>query len=203
MRADARRNRDAIVAVAGTVVAEQGAAASLEEIARRAGVGSATLHRHFPDRHALLEAVFADRVAVLCGTAADMLAAPEPGAALVTWLRAVVAHATANRGLGAVLVAHGELGSRCHAEITAAGQALLARARRAGAVHPAAVIEDLLALANAISLAGQDDPDRADRLVTLLVDGVTGQAGVTEQAGVTRPADDPPGARRRTRPAAP
>src|ERR1700743_436591 len=73
MRADAVRNRDTIVAAAGAVVAEQGAAASLEEIARRAGVGSATLHRHFPDRYALLEAVFAERVASLCGDAAELL----------------------------------------------------------------------------------------------------------------------------------
>lgn len=173
MRADALRNRAAIVAVAGAVVAEQGATASLEEIARRAGVGSATLHRHFPDRYALLEAVFTDRVTVLCRYATDLLAAA-PGTGLVTWLRAVVAHATANRGLGAVLVAHGDLGSRCHAEITSAGQALLTRAQQAGAARPGAAIDDLLALANAISLAGQDDPARADRLVDLLVTGLVG-----------------------------
>ncbi|MDT5359088.1 MAG: hypothetical protein QOC69_850, partial [Mycobacterium sp.] len=62
MRADARRNYERLVAQASAVVREAGADASLEEIARRAGVGSATLHRHFPSRGALLEAVFRDRV---------------------------------------------------------------------------------------------------------------------------------------------
>lgn len=79
MRADARRNRDRILAAAGTAIAEHGAEASLEEIARHAGVGSATLHRHFPSRQALLEAVFRDRVEILCAKARDLAASPIPG----------------------------------------------------------------------------------------------------------------------------
>src|SRR5205807_2338090 len=84
-------------AVAGEGVAEQGAEASLEEIARRAGVGSATLHRHFGSRPVLLEAVFRSRIDAVCTEAEDLLDAPDPASALVGWLRSMVAHATANR----------------------------------------------------------------------------------------------------------
>jgi AcrR family transcriptional regulator len=154
MRADARRNYDRIVAAAGSLVAEHGAEASLEEIARHAGVGSATLHRHFPSRQLLLEAVFKGRVEALCAKARDLLSAPDPGAALVTWLRAVGAHAVANRGLGASLM-HGArdgdpaLGSTCHAMITGAGDELLDRARHVNAVRRDVTITRLLTLVGA------------------------------------------------------
>ncbi|MEU7048446.1 TetR/AcrR family transcriptional regulator [Streptomyces eurythermus] len=78
-RADARRGYDRIVAAAESLVAEHGAEASLEEIARHADVGSATLHRRFPSRQLLLEAVFKGRVEALCAKAHDLLPAPDPG----------------------------------------------------------------------------------------------------------------------------
>jgi AcrR family transcriptional regulator len=146
MRADARRGYDRIVAAAESLVAEHGAEAPLEEIARHAGVGSATLHRRFPSRQLLLEAVFKGRGEALCAKAHGLLPAPDPGAALVTWLRAV-----ANRGLGASLM-HGARDSdpspgttTCHAMITSADDELLDRAphecrtpRRPGRGRPAA-----------------------------------------------------------------
>ncbi|TMR93021.1 TetR/AcrR family transcriptional regulator [Nonomuraea basaltis] len=178
MRADARRNFDRIVAAAGVLIARHGADASLEEIARRAGVGSATLHRHFPSRQALLEAVFKDRVEALCATADDLLTAPDPGEALFAWLRAVGAHAVANRGLGASLMRGGgdpTLGSTCHNMIIDAGENLLTRARTAGAVRPEIAITQLLKLVSAISLATEQEPDgpaEADRLLAIAIDGV-------------------------------
>ncbi|MFC7643282.1 TetR/AcrR family transcriptional regulator [Streptosporangium lutulentum] len=78
MRADARRNHDRILVAASAAIAQHGAEASLEEIARHAGVGSATLHRHFPSRQALLEAVFRDRVETLCAKASELAAASTP-----------------------------------------------------------------------------------------------------------------------------
>ncbi|MFF1867789.1 TetR/AcrR family transcriptional regulator [Kitasatospora herbaricolor] len=180
MRADARRNYERIVAAAGTVIAEHGAEASLEQIARHAGVGSATLHRHFPTRQALLETVFKGRVEALCAKAEDLLPGSDPAAALITWLRAVGAHAVANRGLGAALMqgAPGEdptLGTTCHAMIVNAGEALLTRASQAGAVRPEVTTTDLLKLVSAVALATEREPDgpaEADRLLTLAVDGV-------------------------------
>ncbi|MBT2227776.1 TetR/AcrR family transcriptional regulator [Nonomuraea sp. NEAU-A123] len=179
-RADARRNRDRILAAAGAAFAQYGAEASLEEIARRAGVGSATLHRHFSSRQALLEAVFRDRVAGLCAKARDLAAAQDPGPALVAWLRAVAAHATANRGLAASLIRGARegdptWGATCHTMIVNAGDELLVSARRAGAVRPGIAIADLLKLVNAISLAVEGEPDgtaEADRLLALAIDGV-------------------------------
>jgi len=177
MRADAHRNAEKIVAAAGVLIAEHGADASLEEVARRAGVGSATLHRHFPSRQALLEAVFKDRVAALCAKAGDLLTEPDPGQALSTWLRAVGTHAVINRGLGASLMRDTDpsLGETCHDMITHAGDALLARARAADAVRPEMTITQLLKLVGAIALATEQDidgPAEADLLLAIAIDGV-------------------------------
>ncbi|MCQ8773854.1 TetR/AcrR family transcriptional regulator [Streptomyces telluris] len=177
MRADARRNVEKIVAAAGTLIAEHGADASLEGVARLAGVGSATLHRHFPSRQALLEAVFKDRVEALCAKAGDLLAEPDPGQALSTWLRAVGAHAVANRGLGASLMHEADpaLGETCHDMISSAGDALLARAREADAVRPGITITQLLKLVGAVALATEQDidgPAEADLLLAIAIDGV-------------------------------
>lgn len=178
MRADARRNYERILAAAGAAIAQYGVEASLEEIARHAGVGSATLHRHFPSRQALLEAVFKDRVETLCAKARDLATEPDPGAALVTWLHAVGAHAVANKGLGAALMPGAgdpTLGDTCHTLIVNAGSELLARAHQAHAIRPQVTITQLLKLVGAIALATEHDSDGAaetDRLLTLVIDGV-------------------------------
>ncbi|MFB9884000.1 TetR/AcrR family transcriptional regulator [Planobispora siamensis] len=193
MRADARRNYERILAAAADAVAEHGAEASLEEVARRAGVGSATLHRHFPSRQLLLEAVFRDKVEVLCVTAGDLAADPDPAHALTAWLRAVAAHAVSNRGLAASLMRGARdgdpaLGATCHAMIVDAGTGLLVRARRAKAVRPDVSIIDLLKLVNAICLAVERESDgaaQADRLLGLALDGVypgRGKAGDARDA---------------------
>ncbi|NUW33154.1 helix-turn-helix transcriptional regulator [Nonomuraea sp. SMC257] len=177
-RADARRNHDRIVAAATTAIAEHGAEASLEEIARRAGVGSATLHRHFPSRQRLLEAVFRGKVEALCARARELAADHDPGPALVAWLRAVAAHVATNRGLATSLLQgaqDGAVGEGCHAMIVDAGQELLDGAHRAGAVRDGVAIVDLLTLVNAICLATEHEPDgaaQAERLLDLVLDGV-------------------------------
>ena len=179
MRADARRNRAAIVAAAEAEVARHGAEASLEEIARRAGVGSATLHRHFPSRQALLEAVFHDRVEVLCTRARDLTDSPDPEQALLEWLRAVAVYGATTRGLARSLLDGGrEPGppdSTCEAMLVGAGGQLLERATEAGAVRPQVSIMDLLTLVNAISLATEGSADAAGeaaRLLDLTLEGV-------------------------------
>ncbi|MFE9848564.1 TetR/AcrR family transcriptional regulator [Streptomyces sp. NPDC005576] len=178
MRADARRNHERILAAAGAAIAQHGVEASLEEIARHAEVGSATLHRHFPSRQALLEAVFKDRVETLCAKARDLATEPDRETALVTWLRAVGAHAVTNKGLGAALMPGAgdpTLGDTCHTLIVNAGSELLARAHQAHAVRPEVTIAQLLKLVGAIALATEHDSDGAaetDRLLTLVIDGV-------------------------------
>ncbi|MFG1838052.1 TetR/AcrR family transcriptional regulator [Micromonospora sp. NPDC049175] len=174
MRADARRNYDLIVTAAAEAIARDGAYASLEEIARTAGVGSATLHRHFPSRWALLQAVFRTCVGNLCARADDLLAEPDALAALTTWLREVTAYATTTRGLAVTLLnAPPEENGTCGAMLTAAGEKLLRRAADQGSVRPGVVMADVMTLANAISLAAQPaDVTKAERLLTLALAGI-------------------------------
>ena len=175
MRADARRNYDQILAAAEVEIARAGAGASLEEIARRAGVGSATLHRHFPSRQALLDAVFRDRIEVVCAQACEFAEADDPGQALVEWLRALAVYGATTRGLAASMLAGGlavPAGSGCEAMLTDAGGELLRRAQHAGAVRPDVSIVDLLTLVNAVSVATENSPDDADRLASLALAGV-------------------------------
>jgi AcrR family transcriptional regulator len=174
MRADARRNYELLLAAAVAEVARTGADASLEKIARDAGVGSATLHRHFPSRQALLEAVFHDRVEGLCAEARDLAGSDEPGRALADWLRAVATYGATTRGLAASLLASGRAPTpdgSCEVMLTNAGGTLLRLAQDAGDVRAGIAIGDLLTIVNAVSLATADGAEAA-RLVTLAIDGI-------------------------------
>lgn len=176
MRADARRNYELILAAAVAEIERSGAEASLEKIARHAGVGSATLHRHFPSRQHLLEAVFHDRVEGLCAQASELTTVADPNRALADWLRAVAVYAATTRGLAASLRASAPEPltpsvSSCELMLRDAGGALLARARDAGTVRSDVAIGDLLTMVNAVSLATEDG-DTAARLVTLAIDGI-------------------------------
>lgn len=174
-RADGRRNRERIVATATEVVARDGAEASLEEIARRAGVGSATLYRHFPTRRALLDEVFHDGVVRLCERAGD-LATGDPGADLEAWLEELAAYSATTRGVTAALLAgpDGHIDERdtCHGLIGDAAARLAARASDAGALRDGVTTQDLLSVTCSLAAASEDDPDAARRLVRLALGGV-------------------------------
>ncbi|MFF4112407.1 TetR/AcrR family transcriptional regulator [Streptomyces sp. NPDC001714] len=180
MRADARRNHDRLLAEARTVFAEHGTDASLEDVARRAGVGIGTLYRHFPTRHALMSAVFEDAVSELLARAHELETAPDPCQALLTWLHELVVHAAAYRGLSRALMSASSSSdsalSRCGTPMREAGNALLTRAQEAGTVRADVQIADLLQLTHAIALAAEEspgDPHLADRLLTLTLKGLT------------------------------
>jgi AcrR family transcriptional regulator len=174
-RADSRRNRELIVEAARDVVRREGAQASLEEIARRAGVGSATLHRHFGSRRALLDAVFHDGVVHLCDRAEE-LADADAGSALETWLEELAAYSAATRGVAAAVLAgpDGHIDERdtCHGLIGDAAAGLVGRAVAAGALRDGVTCDDLLTLACSLSASTEDDPDAARRLVRLALGGV-------------------------------
>ncbi|MGW4968839.1 TetR/AcrR family transcriptional regulator [Streptomyces albidoflavus] len=179
LRADARRNRERLLVEARRAFAAHGTDTSLEEIARRAGVGIGTLYRHFPHREALLCAVFADAVGELLERARVLLEAERPCAALVEWLRSLITHASEYQGLsGALMSASSGTGSelsRCSDPMRDAGAALLGRAQEAGVVRPDISIGDLLQLTNAIALAAEatpDEPELADRLLSLTLRGI-------------------------------
>ncbi|MEU1125193.1 helix-turn-helix domain-containing protein [Streptomyces sp. NPDC005899] len=184
MRADARRNYDRLVDEARACFAEHGTDASLEDVARRAGVGIGTLYRHFPNRHALMNAVFQEALTSLLARSRDLAEADQPCAALMEWLRAIVTHAGEYRGLArALMCASGDTSSalmQCHVPLRQAGSLLLERARSSGAVRADVSIDDLLQLTNAIALAAEQspgDPALADRLLRLTLQGLKPSSG--------------------------
>ncbi|RYZ43879.1 MAG: TetR/AcrR family transcriptional regulator [Myxococcaceae bacterium] len=175
LRADGQRNRERIVAAAAELVGRDGAQASLEEIARRAEVGSATLHRHFPSRQALLEAVFRDGVAQLCARAAAQ-PGEDPAAELAAWLEEVTVYTATHRGLAVALLA-GPDGLSAE-EICSTDmlldvlKVLVARASSVDAIRAGATTEDLMKLANAIAVANENDPLTARRVLRLALTGI-------------------------------
>ncbi|WP_067468298.1 TetR/AcrR family transcriptional regulator [Actinomadura macra] len=175
-RADVRRNRARLLAAAREMFLRDGADASLEGVARLAGVGIGTLYRHFPTRQDLLEAMLAGVYDDLAARARDLLTAPEPGEALMTWLRAFIAQVTAFRGMPASVMVtlkdeRSELFPACHAMRTG-GEELFARAQKAGEVPAGAEFNDVLRLANAIAMATEDDAATANRLLALAAAGL-------------------------------
>ncbi|WP_406196359.1 TetR/AcrR family transcriptional regulator [Kitasatospora sp. NBC_01560] len=177
-RTDARRNRERLLAAAQQAFAEAGAEASLNDIARRAGVGPGTLYRHFPTRDALLAAVLQERVERLCARADELAAARTADRALAEWLGAFLAHTRTHQGLGGTLLlgVSDDLAADCHRLIRDAATALLTRAQRDGTARPDLTAADLLQLVLGIALTttrpDQEDDSRAERLLTLALDAV-------------------------------
>jgi AcrR family transcriptional regulator len=176
LRADARRNRERVLAAARETFAENGPDASLNEIARRAGVGPGTLYRHFPTRQALLAAVLADRVERLCARADHLIATEPAGAALSAWLRIFLDHASGDHGLGgAALTGPPDLGFDCHTAIREAAGRVLAHAQRAGAARPDVTAADMMQLVVGVALATEEaayDPGQPGRLLALVEDAL-------------------------------
>ncbi|WP_370962436.1 TetR/AcrR family transcriptional regulator [Amycolatopsis sp. cg9] len=177
-RSDARRNYARILEVAEAEVAAHGAGASLEQIARTAGVGSATVRRHFPSRRALLEAVFHGQIDALAAQARELAGAPDPRTALLDWLTALTTYSATARGLATALVreSSAEDARTCSVTMTAAGDPLVRRAAEAGAVGPEVTIADLIALVTGIVLATENHRDpagEAQRLLALAVRGIS------------------------------
>jgi AcrR family transcriptional regulator len=178
-RADARRNYDKLVAVAGDAFAEHGTQASLEDIARRAGVGIGTLYRNFPTRHALLEAVYVGEVQEMARVA-DELDDLEPWDALTTWLRRYVRFAGTKRALAEEMLAtldkEAEVFVACRTAVTEAGDRLLSRAQEAGVARPDAHFSDVGRMIYGIAAIPAADPAQIDRILDIALDGLRPQA---------------------------
>lgn len=179
--ASARRLLEVRLAIAEEEVAAHGADASLEHIARRAGVGSATVRRHFPTRSRLLEAVSRTRIDALCRRAEELAHGADAREALLAWLADVVAYCVTARGLAVALAydpSEGDpaRGNACSAALEEAGEPLLRRAARDGAVPPGLTVAELVTLVVGIALATEHHPDpaaAADRLFRLSVAGLS------------------------------
>jgi AcrR family transcriptional regulator len=183
MRADARKNYDRLLAVGRDVVTEQGAEASLRDVARRSGVGLGTLYRHFPTREALLEALLRTNVDELTAQATDRETSSTPEDALISWLRDSVALTHEYRGVAGLLTAAMEdtespLNASCVA-LHDAGARALERAHTAGIARADVDGTDLFALVAALAWL-YDQPSLAQRADHLF--GVISSAVLTDQA---------------------
>jgi AcrR family transcriptional regulator len=174
-RADARRNYEALITAARDAFAQDGTSASLEDIARRAGVGIGTLYRHFPTRQALLEAVYLEEVEEACRVAQEMATLP-PWDALAGWLRHFVGFAASKRALAQALMAYldadAEVFGASRGAITAAGEPLLARAQEAGVARPDARFMDVVRMVSGIAVIPAVDPEQIERILDLALDGL-------------------------------
>jgi AcrR family transcriptional regulator len=177
-RADAQRNYERILAAAETALNAHGANASLDEIAKAAGVGNATLYRHFPTRRSLIEAVYDKRIRMLCVKAGELAATREPGQALLDWLRVMVAHITDSRLLAEAFMAEYEgpddaeppLVVAWHRSIEQAVRPLLTAAEDVGAIRSDLGVAELMTLTTAVARAG--DHVRAGHYLDVLLEGM-------------------------------
>jgi AcrR family transcriptional regulator len=178
LRADARRNRDKILATAVRVFAEEGLDAHLERVAKEAGVGSATLYRNFPTREALIEAVYRNEVAQLCDAVPDLLATKPPYEALRAWTRLFLDYVTAKLGLADTLRAIAASGSNPYGHsrdmIQAAITALMDACAAAGTIRTDISASDMGAALAGIALtsAKPEQREQAERLLDLTLDGL-------------------------------
>lgn len=178
LRADARRNRDRLIEVAATAFAEQGAEASLEEIARRAAVGIGTLYRHFPTRENLVEVVYRRELELLAKAATDLMAESAPDVALEEWMNRFVSYLAAKRGMASSLkllfTSNSSLFAEGATQLQNTFGLLIANAAAAGAIKDDMEPTDVLnALFGIYSIPDQPDwRDRAHRIVRLIMDGL-------------------------------
>ncbi len=174
-RADARRNYEKVLAAAREAFAEGGEATSLEEIARRAGVGIGTLYRHFPNRQALLEALYFGEVEDVCRSAAE-LDGGDPWAALNAWLERFVAYVATKRALADEMLKHLDRGApvfqHSRNALYAAGEPLLKRAQDAGVVRPDVAIADVIQMVMSIAKLPSADPAQTQHIMRVALDGL-------------------------------
>jgi AcrR family transcriptional regulator len=174
-RADALRNYQNVLAAAREAFAEGGESMALEEIARRAGVGIGTLYRHFPNRQALLEALYVDEVEEVCRTAAE-LDSDDPWEALNGWFERLIAYIGTKRALAAELLNYLEqdapLFQVCRASLFEAGEPLLKRAQDAGAVRPDVTIAEVIQMVVGIAKIPTSEPEQTEHIMRVALDGL-------------------------------
>jgi len=180
-RPDAERNRDKILTAARSAFADPEAEISMAEIARRAGVGMATLYRNFPGRRELLAALYADEVNAICAAAASA-GGGAPGAVLVTWLRQFYAFATSKHHIAAELLQHTDRGDPIfggnRARVIAAGRPLLVAAQRAHEARDDLALEQVLDMLIAIGTI-RGDGRYLEPILQAALDGLRPPAGAT------------------------
>jgi AcrR family transcriptional regulator len=175
-RADALRNYEKLVAAGREAFTEADRSASLEDIARRAGVGIGTLYRHFPTRTDLVQAIYVDEVEAL-SRSADEFAELEPWEALTSWLHRFLGYVATKQALADELFAVDDAERQavfagCRAMLYAAGEPLLHRAQDAGIVRPDVTIEDVIRLVGGVAKMPAASPEDVQRVLAIAVDGL-------------------------------
>lgn len=178
-RADARRNHEALLVAARDAFAADGSGASLEDIARRAGVGIGTLYRNFPTRKELLEAVYVHEVEALVDAAAEVAADP-PWEAFETWLRRFVDYTATKRAILEELAGGSPLFATCFEAIVRAGRPLLERAQAGGQARPDVTFDDVLRLISSVTMGTGSEPAQRDHLATIAIDGLRARHPASE-----------------------
>ena len=177
-RADAQRNRIRLLETAKAAFAEKGPGASLDEIARTAGVGAGTLYRHFPTRDALIEAVYRNESEQLVAAATRLAETQSPTGALREWLLVFVDYMATKQGmaeaLNSLVGGTSELYSASSEQMQRAIAMLIDRAVASGEIRLDIAPLDLLrALAGVASIgAGPDGKQAAKRMVDILIAGM-------------------------------
>ncbi|MET0426527.1 MAG: TetR/AcrR family transcriptional regulator [Actinoplanes sp.] len=177
-RADARRNREHLVATAAEVFASGQKTISLDAIAKRAGIGSATLYRHFPTREDLVEEVYRDQIRPLREAATALLTDGPTANALLTWMKYFAAWASERRGISEALVAMSSTGRFGTGPVCDEVQQILALLLEAGSqagelrsdLDPTDVAGLLVGAISATGAAGQ--PPRLEKMLSILMDGL-------------------------------
>ena len=174
-RADARRNYEKVLVAARDAFAEGGEATSLEEIARRAGVGIGTLYRHFPNRQALVEALYVNEVEEL-SRSADQLDDADPWEALNSWFERLLGYLATKRALAAELTNYlapdAPLLQTCRAALFAAGEPLLKRAQETRVVRTDVNFSDVLHMVIGISKLPTNDREQIGHITRIALDGL-------------------------------
>jgi AcrR family transcriptional regulator len=175
MRADARRNYEKLLTAAREEFTAKGAGASLEEIARRAGVGVGTLYRNFPNRQALLEAVYVEEVQALCRSAADYSDVP-PWDALTGWFGRFIDYVATKRALAdemlTTMTKDAPVFRSCHDAIFETGEPLLERAKQAGVVRTDVEFAEAIALVSGVTMVRNATPEQMKRVLAVALDGL-------------------------------
>jgi AcrR family transcriptional regulator len=176
VRADARRNYEHIVATARQAFTELGPDVPLDVIARRAGLGNATLYRHFPTREVLIEAVCRPDIAELAASALHLTGQHAPREALERWVREHFIPAQEQHGLAAMLkdalVRAPEVFSQGKQQFNDAADRLVSAAQNAGGVRQDVSARDILRMAYGIAAASEGAPGARERMLTVMFDGL-------------------------------
>jgi AcrR family transcriptional regulator len=176
MRSDARRNHGVLIEAARKVFGEQGGSASMEAIAKQAGVGVGTLYRHFPKRIDLVEAVYRDDVDVLVESAERGRTDLEPWAALEAWLRAYVDYGRSKRTflneLHEAFEKNPDLKPASRDRIWDACDRVLRRAQETGVARTDIDGEDLMQLVSPMCMSSTLTADQGDRVLKMVLDGL-------------------------------